>query len=203
METQNKFLKKDTIYKHITILSLGLLFLGACGSSGDKNNATTTIDNKQISLSPDKVGPIGTQSSFNIHEVTVAFPNYSVEEMLNYHLGSPYPVIRVSKGVKTLMIINPDKSQEKIFSIIIEDNLINNSLGHPLGTSFKDIYKYGQTEDCQLGAEDMAGKALCYAPNTPNILYVFNGKGAGSNMPTAEILQGWSLESIIWRPKPS
>lgn len=203
MEAQNKLLNKKTIYKRITIISLGLLFLGACGSNGEKDKTTAITDNRQILLSPDNVGPISANSSFNMHEVTVAFPNYSVEEVLNYHLGSPYPVIRVSKGVKTLLVINPDKSQAKVFSIIIEDNLISNTLGHPLGTSFKDIYKYGQTEDCQLGAEDMAGKALCYAPNTPNILYVFNGKGASSNMPTAEILQGWSLESIIWRPKPS
>jgi len=94
-------------------------------------------------------------------------------------------------------------TRQRIFSVIVEDNLIKNGLGHPLGTLYNAIYTYGQDEKCQLGAEDMSGKVLCYAPQYPNILYVFNANTTEivSAIPPADVLQGWALESIIWRPK--
>ncbi len=185
------------------LIVLTSVFISSCDDNDkDDNNASGGESGKTVIMSADKVGPINADSPFNMHNITEAFPDYSVVEELNYHLGAPYPVIRVSKGVKTLMIINPDQSQKKIFSVIIEDNLIKNGLGHPLGTTYSKVYAFGQTEECQMGSEDMAGKVLCYAPKTPNVLYVFNGKGANGNnaLPPAEVLQGWSLESIIWRP---
>ena len=189
------------ILKALTV-SLFTLVLSACDNEqSDSGKTSSNKQNKIIAMSTDRIGTITADSVFNMYDITVAFPDYSVVEELNYHLGSPYPIIRVSKGVKTLMIINPDKSQKKIYSVIIEDNLIKNDLGHPLGTDYSKIYTYGQNEECQLGTEDMAAKVLCYAPKTPNILYVFNGKGGGNAMPKADVLQGWSLESIIWRPQ--
>ncbi len=189
------------ILKALTISFVALVLSGCDNEKSDSKKNSSNELNKEIVMSADSIGTINADSVFNMHDVTVAFPEYSVVEELNYHLGSPYPVIRVSKGVKTLMTINPDKSQKKIYSVIIEDNLIKNDLGHPLGTDYSKIYTYGQNEECQLGSEDMAAKVLCYAPKTPNILYVFNGKGGGNTMPKADVLQGWSLESIIWRPK--
>ncbi|KAG1707643.1 hypothetical protein GQR58_003303 [Nymphon striatum] len=135
-----------------------------------------------------------------MHQLTVAFHEYSVEEVVNFQQKTPYPVIRISKGGNGLITVNPDSSRENIYSILIEDNLVKNSLGHHLGTVYADIYTYGQTEKCQSGVEDMSGKVLCYAPKTPNILYVFNGRwdGPDNKMPPAEILQDWILESIVW-----
>jgi len=69
---------------------------------------------------------------------------------------------------------------------------------------YNEIYSYGQNEQCQPGVQDLAGKMLCYAPKYPNILYVFNGVWQNVTVgkaPPADILQGWALESIIWRPK--
>ncbi len=203
MRINNKWLKDGAIFKQLTIACFISIFLVSCGNDKDaENSKKESSSNKVIQLSADGVGTINANSAFNMHEVTMSFPDYSVVEELNYHLGAPYPVIRVSKGIKTLLIINPDTKQEKIFSVIIEDNLIKNTLGHRLGTAYNKVYAYGQTEECQLGTEDMAAKVLCYAPKTPNIIYVFNGKGGnGNSVPPADVLQGWSLESIIWRPK--
>jgi len=204
MEKSYGCINKNIAIKAFTVF-LFALTLSACGND-ESNEEKNSPNNKSnsitlLTLSAEGIGAITPNSAFNMHDITLAFPNYSVVEELNYHLGSPYPVIRVSKGVKTIMTINPDQSQKKIFSVIIEDNLVNNELGHPLGTDYSKIYSYGQNEECQLGAEDMAAKVLCYAPGTPNILYVFNGKGGGNTMPPADVLQSWSLESIIWRPK--
>jgi len=145
-----------------------------------------------------------TLSSFNMHQMTVAFNNYNVVEEVNYTEGSSFPVIRISEGVNTVLKIIPDAARQNIYSVIIEDNIIKNSLGHPLGTAYNKVYSYGQNEQCQAGIDEYINKVLCYAPSYPNILYVFNGTWASptaGKIPPADVLQGWALESIVWRPK--
>lgn len=185
------------------------LFLSLTLSSCDSDKVeeepenTTPVDTSII-LSPDGIGPINATTSFNMHQMTLAFSSYSVVEEVNYTEGNPFPAIRISEGVNTILKIIPDASQQGIYSVFVEDNIIKNSLGHPLGTIYNDIYAYGQNEKCQLGSQDLSGKMLCYAPKSPNILYVFNGNTENSNSakaPSADVLQGWALESIIWRPK--
>jgi len=196
------FFLNSLLFSIISIFSL--LILSGCGKDDDDQmKMAKSEEDKTIVLSANGVGPINATTSFNMHQMTLAFSDYNVVEELNYHSGTPYPVIRISEGVKTLMTIIPDGSQKNIFSIIVEDNIIVNSLGHRLGTNYSDIYTYGQNEECQAGTDDMSGKVICYAPKTPNILYVFNGSSAGEVgvVPSADVLQGWGLESIIWRPK--
>lgn len=185
------------------IFFIMIFTLTGCGGD-EKNEKGAKEEDKSIVLSENGVGPINATTSFNMHQMTLAFNDYNVVEVVNYQSGHPYPVIRVSEGVKTLMTIIPDGAHQNIYSIIVEDNKIKNSLGHPLGTLYRDIYAYGQKEECQLGSQDMSGKVLCYAPRAPNILYVFNGNknpAKITKIPPAESLQDWALESIIWRPK--
>lgn len=186
----------------LVLISLVLpLLLAACGGN-DKNKKKIVVkeEDKSIVLSPSGVGPINATTTFNMHQMTIAFSDFSVIEEVNYHLGSPYPVIRISDGAKTLMVINPDHSHKSIFSILIEDNLIVNSLGHRLGTNYSDIYASKTKAECQLGSADNTGKMVCYAPNYANILYIFNGKGKSDKAPSVGALNSWGLESIIWRP---
>lgn len=185
------------------VLTMGIATgLTACSNDDEEKKVTTEKENK-IVLSADGIGAINASSSFNMHQITLAFSKYNVVEELNYHTGTPYPVIRVADGVKTIMTVIPDAAQQNIYSVIVEDNTISNSLGHHLGTPYKTVYEE-KAEQCQAGAEDMLGKALCYAPKTPNVIYIFNGKSGSSiegKLPSDEDLQDWILESIIWRPK--
>lgn len=50
--------------------------------------------------------------------------------------------------------------------------------------------------------EDLAGKVLCRAPNTGNILYLFSGTwdGTNNNLPPLPVLANWQIESFIWKP---
>ena len=202
---QSKLAQGCSSLNKIAFVGFLVLALSSCDTDKSKEEAPTSPpQDTSIILSPDGIGPINATTSFNMHQMTLAFNQYSVVEEINYQEGNPLPAIRVSEGVNTILNIIPDASQQGIYSVIVEDNAINNSLGHPLGTLYSDVYSYGQNEQCQPGAEDLAGKLLCYAPKHPNILYVFNGKwdnAATAKAPPADVLQAWALESIIWRPK--
>lgn len=168
-----------------------------------KNTTETTNSTNQPSVSELGVGPITAATPFNIHQVTLAFPNYSVVEELNFQEGEKYPIISVSKGAKTLITINPSLDLKSIYSIVVEDNLIHNSLNHRLGTLFNNIYKDEKAGyKCQAGTEEMSGKVLCLAPKSSNLLYQFAGiwNGPDVQLPPKEILAGWALETIIWKP---
>jgi len=191
----------------LTIALASVLTLVLSGCDNHNNKETTESPPPQdtsIILSQDGIGPINATTSFNMHQMTLAFSDFSVVEEVSYVEGRSFPAIRVSEGLNTIMNIIPDASRQGIYSVIIEDNIIKNSLGHALGTLYNEVYSYGQNEQCQLGVEDLAGKMLCYAPKHPNILYVFNGiwgNVTAGKTPPADVLQGWALESIIWRPK--
>ncbi len=204
MQSQNMEKRKSRVIS-MALASVLAVVLTSCDSDKDKGIAKNPPpQDNSIILSQDGIGPINATTSFNMHQMTLAFSDFSVVEEVNYREGRPFPAIRVSEGVNTIMNIIPDASQQGIYSVIIEDNIIKNSLGHSLGTLYNEIYSYGQNEQCQAGVEDLAGKMLCYAPTYPNILYVFNGAWdnvTAGKAPPADILQGWALESIIWRPK--
>lgn len=153
-------------------------------------------------LSADGIGPLNAETTFNLHELTMVFQGLNVTQRTNYSEGEQYPVIQVAKGLKTLLTINPDLQQEKIFSVQVHDNLIGNQLGHGIGMKFADIYAYDQLEDCGAGAEEMSGKVLCYAPKTPNILYLFAGSwnGPDGQVPPSDVLARWKLEGMVWKP---
>ena len=169
----------------------------------NNDKASVTANHNRLKISDAGVGPINSATRFNIHDITVAFPNYSVVEQLNFQEGESYPIISVSKGAKTLMTLNPTRDLKSIYSVVVEDNLISNSLNHRIGTLFSDIFtnKDGKF-NCQAGAEEMSGKVLCLPPNSANILYLFTGKWSGPDgeTPPNDILFGWELESIIWKP---
>ena len=189
---------------------LTILMLSGCGEEittvQDKSAAaepvTNTGNSNRLVVSEFGVGPIDASMPFNIHKVTQAFPNYNVVEQLTFQEGESYPVILVSKGAKRLITINPTLDLQSIYSVIVEDNLIDNALTHRLGTMFSEIYTGNTAYNCQPGVEDMSGKVLCMPPNGRNRLYLFVGKwdGPDSPLPPSTVLYNWALEAIIWKP---
>ncbi len=177
-----------------------LLSVTACD---DQANTVVQPSVKPIEmLSVDGIGPINRNTPFNLHDITMAFQGLNVAQRTNYAEGREYPVITVSQDLKPLLTINPDAKQEKIFSVMVSDNLIGNGLGHALGSRFNEVYAYGATEECRAGAEELSGKVLCYAPKTGNVLYLFGGtwNGPDGSVPPKDVLANWQIEGMIWKP---
>ncbi|MCK5725438.1 MAG: DUF1131 family protein [Thiotrichaceae bacterium] len=179
------------------------LSLSACNNETDNNSHQEIgkeIKLNQILISRDGIGPINKSMPFNMHQVTKAFPDFSVTEFTQSKKGVTSPVIRVSDEGKPLLIINPDSKQQSIFSIFVRSSRIGNSLGHPVGTQYKKVYP-DHREPCTAGTDDFIGKVLCVAPNAHNILYAFAGNNNTNKpaTPPLEVLANWHLETIIWR----
>ncbi|HHC73844.1 MAG TPA: DUF1131 family protein [Thiothrix sp.] len=187
----------------ISVMSVAIV---ACSNDADQAPSKTHSGNSSgLVLSVAGVGPINRDIPFNLKQINLAFREYdlSVEEFKTFAEGNAYPIIRVSDQADLLMVINPDVSREKIFSVMITDNRVGNVFGHTIGQKFGDIYRYGQTEECAAGAEELAGKVLCYAPTSNNILYLFKGNwdGPSGKVPPNYVLSEWSLDAIIWKPQ--
>lgn len=175
--------------------------LTAC-SDEPNANAREHIEIPLHFLSGDGVGPINTSTPFNLKLLGEAFQNYNVTQETNFKEGDAYPVITVKQRTKPILSINPDTEQKKIFSVVVHDNHIGNRLTHRIGTRFADIYPFDKREKCASGMEEWSGKVLCYAPETGNILYLFEGKwdGPDSEVPPDTILADWKLNAMIWKP---
>lgn len=198
-----------SIKKHLGVGALlTILMLSGCTEEITTTQGSSIIkdanasDKSSLSVSKLGVGPINGDTPFNIHKITQAFPNYSVVEQLNFQEGESYPIISVSKGTKRLMSINPTLDLKSIYSVVVEDNIINNALKHRLGTMFTDIYTGNVAYRCQPGVEDLSGKVLCMTPTGSNMMYLFTGKwdGPDAKMPPSTVLYDWELEAIIWKP---
>ena len=197
---------RKTYYWLGTLLTI--LMLSGCGEEitavqdSEETQQITSSGKNRLLVSAKGVGPIVPSTPFNIHKITQAFPNYNVVEQLNFQEGESYPVILVSKGAKRLLTINPTLDLKSIYSVIVEDNLIDNALTHRLGTMFTDIYDGMTAYNCQAGIEEMSGKVLCMPPKSNNMLYLFVGKwdGPDDKLPPSTVLYSWALEAIIWKP---
>lgn len=182
------------------------VMLASCGGEDNKNQPQDTQSNvlpdNTIVLSSKGLGAINADTPFNIHHITQAFSNLNVSQQTSFQEGEAYHVIRVAKGAKTLFTINPTADELGIYSVVVEDNLIHNSLGHRLSTKYSNIYNFGQTEKCLPGQEELTGKTICYAPNVRNMMYIFTGRwnGPDDEIPPEDVLAAWTLDAIIWKP---
>lgn len=197
--------------KHIHSMLIALLLVTtlttmlACNSDEQRNTSIQSVSvNKKIIISAAGVGPINAAIPFNIHQITLAFDEYSVTEYTKFKRGEETPVIRISENGTPLIIVNPDTKGDNIFSVIINSKKVGNALGHEIGNRYQDIYNYENKEPCMSGTDnELSGKVLCIAPKTENIIYQFSGQwdGPDGEVPPIEILSEWKLESIIWKPQ--
>jgi hypothetical protein len=187
----------------VLLSTLVVSFVAACGGEQHTGENVAEREAPLFTLSADGVGPLNADTPFNLVQIGDAFQNYNVAQETHLQDGGQYPVITIRQHIKLLLSVNADYKQEGIFSIIVHDNLIGNELGHRLGDRFNEIYSYGKTEECAPGLEEWAGKVMCYAPNTKNILYLFANdayQGADGAVPAPDVLADWQLDAIVWKP---
>ncbi|MEZ5536370.1 MAG: DUF1131 family protein [Thiolinea sp.] len=192
--------------RKVAVILLNMLvisFVAACGTEQDNGGQEAEREEPLFMLSADGVGPLNAETPFNLVQIGDAFQNYNVAQETHLEEGGQYPMITVRQHIRLLLSINPDYQQQGIFSVIVHDNLVGNELGHRLGDRFNEIYAYGKTEECAPGLEEWAGRVMCYAPQTKNILYLFKneaGQGKDGDVPDPDAMADWELAAIVWKP---
>lgn len=178
-----------------------MLGVAGCDVEGKTEKAAKTDPKPLFMLSNEGVGPLNPATPFNLVKIGDAFQNFNVAQETSLTSANQTPTITVRQQVKPILSINPDHKQERIFSVVVQDNLVGNQLGNKIGDKFNEIYKTGSTEECAPALEEWAGKIMCYAPKSSNILYLFSGQwnGAKDQMPPLDVLANWQLEAMIWK----
>ncbi|MEO1621211.1 MAG: DUF1131 family protein [Cyanobacteria bacterium J06632_3] len=154
-----------------------------------------------VVLSESSIGALNGATKFDVQSVQAAFPGMTVTEDSFSAEGVTYPAIKVSADGSELLMITPQIDEESIEVITTSSPQVTNALGHEIGTSLGDIFTPDQVDSCLAGLDDYIGKAMCFAPGTQNIQYVFSGSDGGSTfgqLPSTEVLSTWTLTEIRW-----
>lgn len=188
-------------WSKVGLVCLVMLGMAGCDVEGKTEQVAKEQPKPLFMLSTEGVGPLNPATPFNLVKIGDAFQNFNVAQETSFTKGGEIPAITVRQQVKPILSINPDYKQERIFSIVVQDNLVGNQLGNKIGDKFNEIYQAGHTEECAPALEEWAGKVMCYAPKSSNIMYLFAGEwdGAKGEMPPLEVLAHWQLEAMIWK----
>lgn len=154
-----------------------------------------------IVISKNSIGNLDSNTPFDIAEIQASFPGHTVTEDSFSAEGVTYPAIKVSDGEGELLMITALPDNTTIDTITSSSPQVINSLGHDIGTPFSDVFDNAGS-DCVAGVDAYQGKAMCFAPDTDNIQYVFDGPSTNAAypgiLPPTETLSSWTIEEIRW-----
>ncbi|MEL6350501.1 MAG: DUF1131 family protein [Cyanobacteria bacterium J06627_28] len=153
-----------------------------------------------IVISKNSIGNIDSNTPFDVAEIQASFPGRTVTEDSFSAEGVTYPAIKVSDGEGELLTITALPDNTTIDTITSSSPQVINSLGHDIGTPFSDVFDNAGS-DCVAGVDAYQGKAMCFAPDTDNIQYVFDGPSDSTYpgiLPPTETLSSWTIEEIRW-----
>jgi hypothetical protein len=148
------------------------------------------------------VGGVTTATSTTLEELSNALPCFRIEEKSGSSEGVSFPYFSASRDGVTQLSIYPKADGVTLQSVVISGKLVVNTLNHPIGSLFKQVYTSGDSSLCQPGLEELSGKVICPAPEDRNIVYVFSGfwHGPDGDIPPTDILNMWELTLISWSP---
>jgi len=160
-----------------------------------------TVNASDLSLSENGLGSISEKTGFNMKDIQKSLPGYTVKADKDYTVGDEFPIyVVMGKQGIPLATINPSGDEKGIFSIRVKSNVVLNTLGPKIGTTYLSVYGKVVDESCSPGMEEMSGAVICNAPKSKHIVYVFNGKNGGpdSKLPDISLLKNFKISEIAW-----
>jgi len=158
--------------------------------------STLTFAQNKLIFEESGLNVLEGNNAFNFKSIKHLLPTYQVIKSIGYTENEPYPTIEVSLNNELLVTVN--SAGNEIFSIISKSNKVASYTGHKIGDLFKNIYKNSKY-DCNVGYEEWAGYAMCRAPESEHIYYVFEKTNMQDyELPTREQLNPVKIEAIFW-----
>jgi len=159
-------------------------------------HSSLSLAQKPLILNESGLNLLNGNNEFNFKTINKSLSSYQVVQGTGYTENEPYPIIKVSLNEELLLTIN--SADDEIFSIITNSNQVSSHTTHKIGDLFKDIYKTGDYS-CNVGYEEWSGYAMCLAPKSAHIYYVFQKTNrSDGELPTIEQLNPEKIEAIFW-----
>lgn len=149
------------------------------------------------------VGPLDASTPFEPAAVEKRLPEgFSVRwESVQFGNAAPYPVLRVWEGGKVLMELESyTPHNPQLTGITVLTPRIADERGARVGAPMKSLYRYGNKPDCMPGVGRFSGAAICHAPGSAHVFYVFRGKKPAPQdaVPAWNELATWKLVALMW-----
>gem|GEM_PF-900379 len=154
-------------------------------------------------LSDAGLGAITADTPFDRDAIARAVSGCTVERGAGSSEGGPIDILVIKAGDTPVALVFPDWAGG-IFSVLVQSPAIRNRLGPTLGLRFAEVYDPATTPVCVPGVEDSSGRVICPSAPGARLAYVFEGEWSGPDgtLPAPEVLTGWTLIALLWRPTP-
>lgn len=204
--------------KRLLLLAV-LLPLAACGKPGEQTptapvaaatEATLPADAPRAqpawTVSADGVGPISGKTPFDRQTIAALFPESEVRSAFVNLEGEQYPVITVTGPDELSIEVMGDTANGRIDSIHAEGGPVIGPRGETLTTPFPALGL--KAADCVIGADRLAGLALCRRPGTTTPAYVISAPGqlsgnVGDTPDSGELTSKGVLHGLLWQAPPN
>lgn len=149
------------------------------------------------------VGPLDATTPLEPVAIEKRLPEgFSVRwESVQFGNAAPYPVLRVWDGGKVLMELESyTPHNPQLTGITVLTPRIADERGARVGARMKSLYRYGDKPDCMPGVGRFSGAAICHAPSSAHVFYIFRGKKPAPEnvVPAWDELAKSKLVAIMW-----
>ncbi|MBB1485931.1 DUF1131 family protein [Oceanospirillum sediminis] len=129
-----------------------------------------------------------------------AFTGLSISKDQLWSEGEPYPVFVLLDKDEHLLTLTPDA--DTLFSMaIFSDRIMLPGKALAGKSRYKSIYQQSEPY-CYPGEEELSGSVLCKAPDSQQIVLVFQPEtpwaGPDGELPPEQVFSNWVLDHAIW-----
>lgn len=173
------------------------LFLALWFSACSQGSGNLPYD---LEVTENGIGKINKTTPFDAAKVNALLPGFEANSYTAFKHGDPYPILRITRHEKEVMLIIPTKDKTRIASVAVVHADVKMPKGSRLGDPFDKIYS--DSSSCRPADGELSGKVLCQVPDSSHLFYLFSGpqKSSQAIMPALGQLNRWTIDEIIWKP---
>lgn len=141
-----------------------------------------------------------SDSPINKNWLQKEFTGFSISQDQLWSEGDPYPVFVLHDKDEHLLTLTPDA--DTLFSMtIFSDRVVLPGKALAGKSRYKSIYQQSAPH-CYPGEEELSGSVLCKAPDSQQIVLVFQPEtpwaGPDGELPPEQVFSNWILDHAIW-----
>lgn len=150
------------------------------------------------------IGPLDAETPLDPHAVEGLLPaGLSARwESVQFPGALPHPVLRVWDGPALLFELESATPHNPVLSsIAVLSPRVADARGTRVGAFYSGLYGHKDDPACQPGFGRFSGRAVCRAPGSAHVFYVFAGPKPleSGALPASDELARWRVLAILWR----